>query len=128
MRTKSPDQPVRIYTSPLLPDRVQRLEAWVAEKGYCTQGISIVDVAVRIGTNRTTLSQYINAELHTTFRDWINDLRCEEAKRLWTDDPDLSVDEITERSGFTSRKYFDQVFSEVEGITPAAYRKSLRNR
>lgn len=36
----------------------------------------------------------------------------------------LSIDEIAERCGFSSRQYFDAVFKKHMGKTPAKYRKS----
>jgi len=112
---------------PILPaDCVNRLETWEQEKGYCVNGVSIIELAGLIGTNRTSLSHYINTSKGVSFRDWINQLRCEEAKRMLSVDPSLPIDDAADRCGFSSRKYFDQVFSAYVGSTPAAFRDSHR--
>ena len=38
---------------------------------------------------------------------------------------EISLDEISERSGFSSQPYFNKVFKNLLGETPAAYRRSL---
>lgn len=106
--------------------RQQRLDTWVHDKGYCANGISIIELARIVGTNRTTLSQYINTTMQLPFRDWINQLRCEEAKRMMSRDPSLPIDDVADRCGFSSRKYFDQVFSAYAGKTPAAFRDGFK--
>lgn len=125
--TSGDDAPVVHEEQPILSeDRLRRLETWVEEKGYCTNGVSIIELARIIGTNRTTLSQYINVAKHKSFRDWINQLRCDEAKRMMKRDPSLPIDDVADRCGFSSRKYFDQVFSANTGKTPAVYRDSFK--
>ena len=53
-------------------------------------------------TNRTYLSGYINTTYDTTFREWITRLRIEYAKRLLLGSPELTVQDVSERSGFQS--------------------------
>jgi len=110
----------------LPPDRVRRLDTWVEEKGFCSNGVSIIELAGLIGTNRTSLSQYINSAKGMSFRDWINQLRCEDAKHMLSTDPSLPIDDVADRCGFSSRKYFDQVFCAYVGRTPAAFRDAHR--
>ena len=105
-------------------DCMSRLNEWVEAKGYCTHGITICDLSNFIGTNRTTLSQYINQEFRLSFRDWINRYRCDEAIRQWDDMPNLTVDEVAKKCGFSSRKYFDLVFIACKGMSPSKYWKA----
>lgn len=104
-------------------DCMSRLQEWIEAKGYCTRGVTISDLSNFIGTNRTTLSQYINQEFQLSFRDWINHYRCDEAVRQWTEQPNLTVYEVAEICGFSSRKYFDLVFSACKGVSPSKYWK-----
>ena len=105
-------------------DCMSRLNEWLEAKGYCTCGLTIVELSNLIGTNRTTLSQYINQEFHLSFRDWINHFRCNEAIRRWEEQPNLTVYEVADICGFSSRKYFDLVFSYCKGMSPSKFRKS----
>ena len=68
-------------------DCMSRLNEWLEAKGYCTRGVTIIELSNLIGTNRTTLSQFINQEYQLSFRDWINRYRCDEAIRQWEDMP-----------------------------------------
>lgn len=93
----------------------QKLAEWVEMKGFCDSETSIMKLATEIGTNRTFLSKYINNKLGKTFREWINDMRIEEAKRLLKDHQ-MSIDQVSTQCGFSTRKYFEQVFNSHEGV------------
>lgn len=110
----------------LSKDKLDRLECWLGRKGFCTKGLTIVELAGLLGTNRTTLSQYINMTKGMPFRDWINHLRCTEAERMMRNRPSLPVEEVAEKCGFSSRNYFDQVFMTYAGVTPATFRQQLQ--
>lgn len=105
-------------------DCMSRLNEWIEAKGYCTRGVTICELSNLIGTNRTTLSQFINQEYQLSFRDWINRYRCDEAIRQWNDMPNLTVDEVAKKCGFSSRKYFDLVFFACKGMSPSKYWKA----
>lgn len=105
-------------------DCMSRLNEWLEAKGYCTRGVTIIELSNLIGTNRTTLSQFINQEYQLSFRDWINRNRCDEAIRQWNDMPNLTVDEVAKKCGFSSRKYFDLVFLACKGVSPSKYCKA----
>ena len=105
-------------------DCMSRLNEWIEAKGYCTRGVTICELSNLIGTNRTTLSQFINQVYQLSFRDWINHFRCNEAIRRWEEQPNLTVYEVADICGFSSRKYFDLVFSYCKGMSPSKFRKS----
>lgn len=102
----------------------QRIENWIAEGRYCDNSVNIVELAQELDTNRTTLSRHINSVLGMNFREWINGLRIEKAKALFREKPELSVEEVSSLCGFSTRKYFDQIFAAREGKTAAEWRKS----
>lgn len=101
------------------------IENWIKEKKYCDSDITIVKLANEIGTNRTTLSKLINTNIGKSFREWINDLRIEEAKQMLREDPLKGIEDVAISCGFSTRKYFDQVFNNHEQITAAEWRKKL---
>ncbi|MGN0201791.1 MAG: helix-turn-helix domain-containing protein [Candidatus Cryptobacteroides sp.] len=115
-----------------IPDGIQtrhqgdialRIEEWVARDGYLTPGITLNELSQQIGTNRTYLSEYVNNVCGKTFRDWISDLRIEYAKRLLVQNPQMKIQEISEKSGFLSLSHFTRIFKETEGCTPAQWRR-----
>ncbi len=101
----------------------QNMKRWLAEDGFTTPGVTIEDVSVKLGTNRTYLSSYINQTFHMSFREWIAGLRIEYAKNLFNTNPKLTVAEVCESTRFLSQSYFVKIFTEREGISPAKWKK-----
>lgn len=105
----------------------EKINAWVAADGYVCTGLTIKDLADKLHTNRTYLSEFINAVYGTSFRDWIAGLRIDYAKRLLTQSPELTVANISEKSGFLSSSHFIRQFKEKAGCTPTKWRKTQEN-
>ena len=56
-----------------------------------------------------------------TVNDYINTRRVEEALGL-LEKTDLSIEEISERIGFTSASYFSRIFKQKMGMPPMRFR------
>jgi AraC-like DNA-binding protein len=56
------------------------------------------------------------------FREYINLLRIEEAKKLLVN-TSFSITEISMKTGFSNSNYFSLVFQRMNGISPKEYRK-----
>ena len=104
-------------------DISKRIDEWIDSEGYRRSGITLNDLSVILGTNRTYLSQYIKSVYGMTFRDWISDLRIEYAKRLMLQQPQFRVVDISESSGFLSLSHFTHTFTAKEGCSPSKWRK-----
>ena len=103
----------------------RQLEACV-EKGkiYLNPKITIGEVAIAVGTNRTYLSDYFNNTLHTTFYDYINTFRIAEACRIidaMSQEGRKSMETVAEMSGFNSKSSFHRYFLKVKGVSPKNY-------
>lgn len=120
----APELSAAMQTS-IRTDIATRLEEWIAADGYTRPGLTITDVANDLLTNRTYLSSYINTTYDTTFREWITRLRIEYAKRLLLGSPELTVQDVSERSGFQSSSHFIRIFKERTACPPAKWRKSV---
>lgn len=105
----------------------QKTDRWISENRYAKTGISIKDLADEIGTNRTYMSNYIKTTYNTSFREWISNLRIEYAKRLMSENRDMTVSEISEMAGFSSLSHFTRTFAEKEKCTPAKWKKTNTN-
>ncbi len=105
------------------PDMGEKVEGWIEEGGYLTPGVTLNDICLKLGTNRTYLSEYINGVYGKNFRDWIADMRIEHAKQLMESDPNLKIQEVSEKSGFLSLSHFTRTFKNKEGCTPAKWRE-----
>ena len=101
-----------------LNDLVNKKKVWM------NPTISLTELASSIGTNRTYLSNYLNMELDTTFSDYINSFRINEACRLLEKGDSRSYEEIFVHCGFNSLSTFKRSFIKVMNMTPAAYAAS----
>lgn len=103
------------------------LNGWVERKEFLRQDITLETLANELATNQTYLSRYINSHYGQNFRSWINSLRIGESMQLIESDTELSLDEIAEQIGIPSRSTFFRQFAAVAGVTPAEYRRKVKN-
>lgn len=101
----------------------QNMKGWLAEEGFTSPGLTIEDLALKLGTNRTYLSSYIKQTFQMSFREWIASLRLDYAKKLFVAYPKKTIAEVCEATGFLSLSYFVKIFTEKEGISPAKWKK-----
>lgn len=102
----------------------EKISAWIDAEGYITPGLTVKELSETLHTNRTYLSGYIKSTYNVSFRDWITGLRMEYAKRLLDKYPELTIADISARSGFQSPSHFIRLFREREGFSPAKWRKT----
>lgn len=102
----------------------QKLDLWMEqEKPYVNPAFQLSDLGAVLPMNRTYLSQFIKAEYGCTFYQFVSRYRVAEAKRLKLEQPELKMDEVAARSGFSSRTVFSNVFTREEGVSPREWFK-----
>ena len=103
----------------------QRLNhCMVHDKPYLIPKLSLGDLALAIGTNKTYLSDYFNNNLHTTFYEYINRYRVMAARRMIYSmalSNRVNMDAVAEQSGFNSLSSFNRYFVKSMGVTPKQY-------
>lgn len=114
----NPDTKVDESFKSKLHDIVAKKKIWM------NPTISLAELATKIGTNRTYLSNYLNTELNTTFSDYINSFRIQEACKLLENGDVKSYEAIFVHCGFNSLSTFKRAFMKVMNMTPAAYAAS----
>lgn len=102
-----------------------RISEWIDSKGFTKRGLTIDELALHFGTNRTYLSTYINTIYKVSFREWIARHRIEYAKELLVSSEDLSSAKIAEMVGYTPNA-FTSIFSKAEKITPIQWRNAKK--
>ena len=102
----------------------EKLGEWMEERGYVSPGLTIEELAERLGTNRTYLSAYIKAVYGVPFREWVGELRIGYAKELLVREPGMRVTAVSEMAGFLSVRYFTRIFTEKVGCPPSKWRKT----
>lgn len=92
-------------------------------RGHFREQISLQSVADSLFVSSSYLGRCLQKSLGGgNFRQYLNELRVEEAKRLLRD-TDKLIYKIAEETGFTESKYFISKFIDQTGMSPAEYRK-----
>ena len=118
-----PKKPTGQETALYHSEMAEKIGRWTEAAGYVRPGLTIKELSETLYTNRTYLSEYIKTAYGMSFRSWITDLRIEYAKRLLAENPELSIADISEKSGFMSASHFIRLFKESTGCSPAKWRK-----
>ena len=115
-------EPLRNEASPMS----QKLEEYIRDRElFLNPKLSLPDLAVEMGTNRSYLSSCLNNELGVTFYDYVNRFRLEKAKGILEDPAfDGCIEEVAMNSGFNSVSTFRRSFQKRYGCTPSQYRKA----
>ena len=96
-----------------------------SEKLYLKVGITLNDLARLLCIGRSTLSNFINNEEGVSFNTWINTLRINDAKSLFKENPEYSIAEISELTGFSEQSNFSRQFKLITGQSPSTWRKNF---
>ena len=94
------------------------------EKIYLQPNLKLQDVVRYVQSNRNYVYNAINKEMGISFNDYINKLRIEYAKTLLIKQSNLSLNEIAEKSGFTSTASFYRNFKSFVGVSPKEFQHS----
>ncbi len=96
------------------------------EKLYKEMGLSVNELADKIGSQTYLVSQAINSCLGKNFYELINRYRVEEAKSLLKDETMnyLSIVGIGFEAGFNSKTAFNTSFKKYTGVTPSEFKKN----
>ena len=100
-----------------LAKKLDRLMA--EERPWLDEKLRLDDLAQRLGISRHHLSQLLNQHLETTFRDYVNERRVAEARRLLLDEAwDGNVLAAGVAAGFGSNASLYRAFHRHVGCTP----------
>lgn len=103
------------------------LEAQRYVNDHFESRITLEEIAAKNFISRHTLSLAFKDIVGISFRDYLVLFRLTEAKKLLIT-TDLSVDEISEKTGYQNVNNFIQTFKSREKLTPLQYRKQYCSR
>lgn len=87
--------------------------------------VTLKVVSQELGYPERDITQIVNTRLGKNFKEYVNELRIEEARRLIVENPTSRVNEVMYSAGFNSKSIFHKYFKERFGMTPYQYKKSL---
>ena len=102
-------------------ERVKEILSYIEDT--VAQGVAVEDVCQFSGLSRRSIERLFKSELNSTVLQRIQEARISRAKRLLLE-TEMSMDEIAERSGLSNTRRLDRTFSQVEGVSPSAYRNA----
>ncbi len=102
-------------------------ELFIDKKIFLNENLTIRDAAELLHVKPYLITKYLKQEKNTDFRDFVNSLRIDEARRL-LEDPDYNITRIAYESGFNSRSAFYSSFQKKTGLLPGDYRKKNQKK
>lgn len=85
--------------------------------------VSLHDVANIANMTPNAFCRYFKQRTNKTFVNFLIDIRIGNACKLLAKKNDLSITEISYKSGFNNLANFNRKFKAIKGITPSEYRK-----
>lgn len=128
LRQRAGQAPVEPYQDRRIaaPEAATQLQALAAlmekERLHLDPSLTLPRLARRLGMPQTRLSQLLNDNNQTSFKQYLAQLRVLEAKALLRQLPAKPLELVAEQAGFQSMSTFHSAFKKHEGITPAAFR------
>jgi AraC-like DNA-binding protein len=106
-----------------LKEKLEQL--FTEERPFLQHDLKITDVASRLGTNRTYISQLIHESYNTNFSGFVNEYRVREAVRLLGQEAcrNYTMKGIAETAGFNNYNSFTHAFIKVTGLSPGKFRQ-----
>ena len=105
-------------------EALQRVEhavaQWTAAGGHLKSGLKLPGAAEEMQIPRYLLSIWMK-QSGRHYSEWLAELRIEEAKRTLRDHPEWSNEAVAQHCGFSDRCYFQKVFKDMTGLTPAQF-------
>lgn len=83
--------------------------------------LSLTQLSEYVYANASVLSSQFNDEVGMSLSEYVTGLRIKKAQELLRD-TDMTVPAIAEQVGFTSAKYFREIFKKTTGLSPQGYR------
>ncbi len=97
------------------------------DANYCQPQMSLAVAADRFGVRDSYFSKLFKEYTGINFIDYLSDKRLEECCRLLRD-TDMTIQAIVQSVGYTDLPSFSRKFSRKYGMSPGAYRKSVRGQ
>lgn len=106
-------------------EQAKQIRALVeSEKPYLNPRLTLGRFSELVDLSPRQVSLVINRCFDQNFHEYINRYRVEEAKRMLSNDKDLTIQEVAQRSGFNSKATFNRFFKNIETLTPSEFRQN----
>lgn len=118
------EQAQMLATNPLDKQMLDRaliiIERFIEDPDF-----NINTFAREMGMARTNLFAKIKAITGKTPNEFISTIRLKRAATMLCNNPELNISDISDRTGFSSPRYFSKCFKDLYNVSPLSYRKGL---
>ena len=112
----------------LMPDYDRVLDSAVNYIGNNLQGqLSVYGIAKAVNSSKSVLYSRFRSAFGCTVSEYINSKRVERSTELLRT-TDLTIEEISQKVGFSGASYYCKLFKKQFGISPRKYRKTAAGR
>ena len=102
-------------------ERKEKLFQYIHEN-FCKYDLCLAELEEKTGLTVRQIEQHMRDEMHKTFKEYLTELRMEEAKRLLQ--KGMSVNDTSNTVCYMSVSFFIKTFKKYVGMTPAEYRRN----
>lgn len=88
--------------------------------------LSIRSISKNTNVSKSVLYKRFRACFNCTISEYINSKRVEKSIEFLTK-TDLSIEEISQKAGFSSTSYYSKIFKKAKGVPPLKYKKMLHS-
>ena len=106
---------------PSLDPIIEKAVAYI--DAHLAQELTLDQITKSIHTSKSTLYRSFHTHFHCTISEYISRKRIDKSIELLRSSADLSVEEISRQTGFSSATNFIRTFRKLEGVTPLKFRK-----
>ncbi len=99
---------------------IERIVNYINDNLETNMTVSKISEAVNL--SKSTLYSILSNHFNCTVNEYINKKRIEKSMKLLMD-TDLTIDEIAQKSGFSSMSYYSKTFKKIHGVSPLKFRK-----
>ena len=105
---------------PALDENLEKAVSFI--ENNLKEDLTIESISKGINVSKSVLYRLFHTHFDRTLGSFVNSKRIEYACSLLLDTK-LSIEEISEESGFSSASYFSKTFKKEMGVSPLKYRK-----
>ena len=97
------------------------------ELGAGSADLSQAEIAQRMGMTQTYFSRIFKNKTGKNFVSLLTEFRMNHAKELIAEEHEITIRELTEKCGYTSKTYFCALFRKTTGLTVNEYRRRIED-
>ena len=104
----------------------QALDALILEhQWYLRPRLTLAEVTNLTGIQSRDISRAINLVGKKSFNEYINQYRVEHVCNMLSQTPSVTLIDVANDAGFSSKASFNKVFKQLRGVTPSEYKSQL---